>query len=244
MNSSASGVRQCRGHRRGRADDGDDDVLQAGPLDGPAEERQGVHPAGAGSTSVGSWCSQPAWFSSEPRWWSTVNRTVPAVAGGGAEVDRRLAAVGADLEQRAGGAVAAARPVQGQALVVGHEAPVAARARASRSAGSAGSAGRGIASATLLDRSGGVESGRGGVGSWWNKVCPTGAPGEAVVEQGVPPPARPVRRRWNTVFHLHRSARLGGGTGCFLHRDPPAPVRARDVPSPGARHRRARCHSR
>ena len=28
------------------------------------------------STSVGSWCSQPAWFSSDPRWWSTV-KTVP-----------------------------------------------------------------------------------------------------------------------------------------------------------------------
>ena len=27
------------------------------------------------STRVASWCSQPAWFSSEPRWWSTVNTT-------------------------------------------------------------------------------------------------------------------------------------------------------------------------
>jgi hypothetical protein len=32
----------------------------------------------AGSTSEVSWCSHPAWFSSEPRWWSTVNSTVPA----------------------------------------------------------------------------------------------------------------------------------------------------------------------
>src|SRR5687768_9423749 len=31
-----------------------------------------------GSTTDGSWCSHPAWFSSEPRWWSTVNSTVPS----------------------------------------------------------------------------------------------------------------------------------------------------------------------
>jgi hypothetical protein len=31
------------------------------------------------STRDGSWCSQPAWFSSDPRWWSTVN-TVPPTA--------------------------------------------------------------------------------------------------------------------------------------------------------------------
>jgi hypothetical protein len=30
----------------------------------------------SGSMSDGSWCSQPAWFSSLPWWWSTVNRTV------------------------------------------------------------------------------------------------------------------------------------------------------------------------
>ncbi len=31
----------------------------------------------AGSTTSGSWCSHPAWFSSDPRWWSTLNTTVP-----------------------------------------------------------------------------------------------------------------------------------------------------------------------
>ena len=30
-----------------------------------------------GSTTSVSWCSHPAWFSSEPRWWSIVNSTVP-----------------------------------------------------------------------------------------------------------------------------------------------------------------------
>ena len=31
----------------------------------------------AGSTSEGSWYSQPGWCSSEPWWWSTVITTVP-----------------------------------------------------------------------------------------------------------------------------------------------------------------------
>jgi hypothetical protein len=31
----------------------------------------------SGSTTSGSWCSHPAWFSSEPRWWSTLKSTVP-----------------------------------------------------------------------------------------------------------------------------------------------------------------------
>ena len=30
-----------------------------------------------GSTRVASWCSHPAWFSSEPRWWSIANSVVP-----------------------------------------------------------------------------------------------------------------------------------------------------------------------
>ena len=30
------------------------------------------------STTVGSCHSQPGWFSSDPRWWSTANTTVPA----------------------------------------------------------------------------------------------------------------------------------------------------------------------
>jgi hypothetical protein len=33
----------------------------------------------SGSTRLASWYSQPSWFSSDPRWWSTVN-TVPPVA--------------------------------------------------------------------------------------------------------------------------------------------------------------------
>ena len=76
----------------------------------------------SGSTSVGSWCSQPAWFSSEPRWWSTVNDGAADLAGRGAEVDRRLAAVGADLEHRPVRQPLAGHPVQQQALVLGHEA--------------------------------------------------------------------------------------------------------------------------
>jgi hypothetical protein len=33
----------------------------------------------SGLASVGSWNSHPRWFSSDPRWWSTVN-TVPPTA--------------------------------------------------------------------------------------------------------------------------------------------------------------------
>ncbi len=31
----------------------------------------------SGSTSEWSWCSHPAWFSSEPWWWSRLNRQAP-----------------------------------------------------------------------------------------------------------------------------------------------------------------------
>ena len=34
-------------------------------------------PAVGGVDQVGSWCSQPTWFSSEPRWWSTLKSTEP-----------------------------------------------------------------------------------------------------------------------------------------------------------------------
>ena len=108
----------------GRAtDDGDDLVLETGARD-RAAERPAACPSGriSGSTSVGSWCSQPAWFSSEPRWWSRVNTVPPTLAGRGAEVDRGLAAVGADLQGRAVGEVRRRRPVQERALVLGHEA--------------------------------------------------------------------------------------------------------------------------
>ena len=72
------------------------------------------------STRRASWCSQPAWFSSEPRWWSTVKQIVPPTRGR-AQVDRRLPAVRPDLEQGTDRSAFDAGLVQGRALVVGHE---------------------------------------------------------------------------------------------------------------------------
>ena len=62
---------------RGPPDDGDDLVLEPGPGDGARGTTGSVsiRPS-SGRPGSASWCSQPAWFSSEPRWWSTVN-TVP-----------------------------------------------------------------------------------------------------------------------------------------------------------------------
>ena len=92
-----------------------------------------------GSTRRSSWCSHPAWFSSDPRWWSTVNSTVPSLAGRGAEVDRGLPAVRPDLEQRAR-AAAAARPASWSARPSSSGMkPTAARAAASRDASIHGS---------------------------------------------------------------------------------------------------------
>src|SRR5579875_3849421 len=64
----------------------------------------------SGSTTSGSWWGQPGCSSNEPRWWSTLNS--------------RLAAVGADLQERPEPAAPGAQPrlVQRHALVVGHEA--------------------------------------------------------------------------------------------------------------------------
>ena len=65
---------QCAATVGELADHRDDDVLEPGVLDRAAEERQRVHAPGArGRRARASWCSHPAWFSSEPRWWSTVN---------------------------------------------------------------------------------------------------------------------------------------------------------------------------
>ena len=78
------------------------------PARGACGGRSAACPSGRapGRPGSASWYSQPAWFSSEPRWWSTVNDGAADLAGGGAEVDRGLAAVGADLEQRARAAAA------------------------------------------------------------------------------------------------------------------------------------------
>ena len=81
----------------------------------------------AGSTTSVSWCSQPAWFSSEPRWWSTVNSTVPASRAAAPRYT-------ADLPQYVPISSSGPTPpafdagvVQREAFVVGHEALRGAR---------------------------------------------------------------------------------------------------------------------
>ena len=125
-----------RGDGRAPADDRDDLVLEAGAGDGAPERPAGCPSARArGRPGVGSWCSQPAWFSSEPRWWSTVNDGAADLAGRGAQVDRGLAAVGADLERPARAAAAPGRSGAAAAPRPSGMKPLAARAWSSRSAG-------------------------------------------------------------------------------------------------------------
>ena len=76
------------------------------------------------STTVGSCHSQPAWFSSEPRWWSTANTTVPAgLAAAPSQIVERpqyepTSTNGAPGHGRRGGERGG---VQGVALVGRHE---------------------------------------------------------------------------------------------------------------------------
>ena len=67
-----------RGQHLRAGDDGDHDVLGAGVGDRAAEAAAGCRSGPTcGSTSDGSWYSQPGWCSSEPRWWSTVTTCRP-----------------------------------------------------------------------------------------------------------------------------------------------------------------------
>ena len=91
------------------------------------------------------------------------------LARGEAEVDRRLAAVGPDLDDRAVGESLAGQGVQGQPFRVGHEAP--GGAREGEQVGGIGGIG-GIGGVGHRERDATRPIRRGGVGSWWNKVCP------------------------------------------------------------------------
>ena len=79
MNTRPSGVAQCAATVGELADHRDHDVLEPGLLDRAAEERAAC-PCGRCGDRRGArrGAPSPAWFSSEPRWWSTVNSTRPA----------------------------------------------------------------------------------------------------------------------------------------------------------------------
>ena len=77
MNSIASGVRQSAATRS------DLPTIAITSSSRPAAAivarktgSESIRPK-RGSTSSGSWCAQPGWISSEPRWWSTVKTTDP-----------------------------------------------------------------------------------------------------------------------------------------------------------------------
>ena len=124
MNTSAAGVDQCR------ATSGDRPTTATTWSSSPASwivaRKNGsvsINPVRS-STTVGSCHSHPAWFSSEPRWWSTANTIVPAVPGRRAQPHRRAPAVRADLDERRaghGGRRGEGRGVQGVALLRRHE---------------------------------------------------------------------------------------------------------------------------
>jgi len=98
----AEGRGPVLGHRRRFTDDGDDRILQVGAEDRPPEVGQGVHQAGLGVHQVGL-VVLPARLVLL-RAAVVVHREQHGAGLGrrGAEVDRGLAAVGADLEERAG----------------------------------------------------------------------------------------------------------------------------------------------
>ena len=77
-----------------------------------------------GSTTSGSWCSQPGLVLLRAPVVVDGDQHGAGLPGGGSEVDGRLAAVGAHLEQRSEAGSGRHQPdlVQRQAFVVGHEA--------------------------------------------------------------------------------------------------------------------------
>src|SRR5262249_41513872 len=91
------------------------------------EERQRVHATGRGVDDLGIVMLPTRLVLLRPA--VVVDREAhgAGLASGGAEVDGRLAAVGADLEQRADPSALQARVVQGEPLRVGHEALRGAR---------------------------------------------------------------------------------------------------------------------
>ena len=104
------------------ADDGDDLLLEPGGADRAAEGGQGVHHAEL-VVDEGVVVVLPAGLVLLGAAVVVDGEHGPAdLARGRAEPDRRLAAVGADLERRTVGQPLARPPVEQRALVLGHEA--------------------------------------------------------------------------------------------------------------------------
>ena len=122
MNSSASGVRQCAATVVRPADDGDHLVLEAGGRDGAAEDGQRVHQPELGVDQRRVVVLPAGLVLLRAAVVVDGEDRAAGLARGRAEVDRGLAAVGADLQHRArAGAARSADAVQQQPLVLGHE---------------------------------------------------------------------------------------------------------------------------
>jgi hypothetical protein len=110
------------GHERRLAHDGDDRALEAGVVDRAAEVGQRVHQAHGGVDEVGL-VPLPAGLVLLRAPVVVDREQHPApLPGGGAQVHAGLAAVAADLEQRAVDRHRGGRLVEGEALVRRHEA--------------------------------------------------------------------------------------------------------------------------
>ena len=116
-----------RGDRRRVADDGDHGVLEPGVLDRAAEERQRVHAARLGIDDLGVVVLPPGLVLLRAPVVVDAEKHRAAGARRRAQVHGRLPAVAADLEERPHGSPVAARGVEREPLVVGHEALGGAR---------------------------------------------------------------------------------------------------------------------
>ena len=122
MNSIDRGVRQCALTVVRPADDRDDLVLEPGARDRAAEDRQRVHQPELGVDEGGVVVLPAGLVLLRAAVVVDGEDRAADLAGRRAEVDRGLAAVGADLERRAVGESLAGVAVQQQPLVLGHEA--------------------------------------------------------------------------------------------------------------------------
>ena len=122
MNTSPSGVAQCAAIVGELADHRDDDVLEPGALDRAPEPGQRVHAAGARVDEPVVVVLPTRLVLLRPAVVVDGVQHRPAGARRRAEVDRRLPAVRADLEQRPERGGRETGLVQREAFVVGHEA--------------------------------------------------------------------------------------------------------------------------
>lgn len=121
MNRNPSGVARARDRDR-RADDTYHDVFEIGREDRAPEERQRVHTPRLRVDDLGIVVLPSLLILLGAAVMIDGEQHRPRIARRGAEVDRRLPAIGTDLEQRPEPTGLPGGIVQRETLVVGHEA--------------------------------------------------------------------------------------------------------------------------